>query len=529
MNVAQHSLAAFLAYLILSQLRIPGALFAATIFTVHPIEVESVAWIAEQKNTLSAIFYLSSLWAYLRYERDRDEKAATNKLCSRWYVLSLALFICGLLTKTVIASLPAAILVIVWWQRGKISWHDIRPLLAFFIVGAAFGLLTAWMERKFIGAEGAAFSLTVAERFLVAGRAVWFYLGKLVWLFTLVFIYPRWKLDAAAWWQWIFPGAAVVVTVALWAIRHHYRSPLAGWLFFVGTLLPALGFLNVYPFLFSFVADHFQYLAGLGIIVPVAAWLTLAGQRLSGTRERLGEFAAAVVVLGLATLTMLQSAMYGNVIALYQTTLARNPECWMAHNNLGAYFASHNRDQEAEPHFREALRLRPEYPEALLNLGMHQAKNGQFQQAIEQYQRALAIQPDYAEAQLNWGNALVQLKQLPTAIEHYRAAIELDPHAAMPYYNLANTLRDLGDSSIAIQYYQRAIELDPNVFEAHYNLALVLAKSGRLAEAIDHFRAAVALRPDYPDAQHSLELACRLQHVENQSSTKTPAEDGKNP
>lgn len=528
-NVVQHSLAAFLTYLILLRLKIPGALFAAAIFTIHPIEVESVAWISEQKNTLSANFYLSSVLAYLRYDCEQHEDAAAKRSYSRWYVLSLALFICGLLTKTVIASLPAAILVILWWQRGAISWRDIRPLTTFFIVGAAFGLLTAWMERKFIGAEGMAFSLTAAERVLVAGRAIWFYLAKLVWPINLVFIYPRWKLDTSAWWQWMFPFAAMVVTVALWALRRRWRSPLAGWLFFVGTLLPALGFLNVYPFLFSFVADHFQYLAGLGVIVPIAAWLTLALQRIDAPIERLGRFAGAVVILVLATLTMLQSAMYGDMIALYETTLARNRECWMAHNNLGAYLASHNRDGEAEPHYRAALRLLPRYPEALLNLGIHLAKHGEFPAAIEKYQQALAIQPDYAAAQLNWGNALVQLKQLPAAIEHYKAAVQLDPHAAMSQYNLANTFRDLGDSMSATQHYQQAIELNPNLFEAHYNLALILAKSDRFSEAIDHFRAAIALRPDHSDAHRSLELALRLHNGDGPMPRKSASPATKNP
>lgn len=506
-NVAQHALAAFLAYVILLRLKIPGALFAAAIFTVHPIEVESVAWISEQKNTFSAIFYFGSLLTYLRYERERGGIARTARHLTSWYVLSFALFTCGLLTKTVVASLPAAILVIAWWQRGTIAWRDVRPLVPFFIAGAALGLTTVWMERKFIGAEGTAFSLTAAERFLIAGRAVWFYLGKLMWPFNLVFIYPRWKLDAFAWWQWIFPAAAMVVTIAFWTIRHRWRSPLAGWLFFTGTLFPALGFLNVYPFLFSFVADHFQYLAGLGIIVPVAAWITLAARCLPPRCAWIGNGVMAALILGLATLSMLQSAMYGNTVALYETTLARNPECWMAHNNLGAYLASHNRDDEAVPHFRAALRLRPRYPEALLNLGIHLAKNGDFPAAIEKYEQALAIQTDYAEAQLNWGNALVQLKQLPAAIEHYEAAAQLDPHAAMPQYNLANALRNLGDTTAAIEHYKQATELDANLFEAQYNMALVLAKSGRIADAVDHFKSAIALRPEYAESHRGLGLA----------------------
>jgi protein O-mannosyl-transferase len=500
-NVLLHVAAACLAYAVLLRLKIPGALLAAAIFAVHPVEVESVAWISEQKNTLSAVFYLSSMLAYLQFDETRKPSL---------HVLALVLFTLGLLTKTVTATLPAALLVIFWWQRGKLSWRrDVLPLVPFFLLGAAAGGLTALVERKLIGAEGAAFDLSVWQRGLIAGRAIWFYLGKLVWPANLIFIYPRWTVDPAVWWQWLFPLAALVATAALWAARKRSRAPLAAWLFFVGTLFPALGFLNVYPFVFSFVADHFQYLASLGMIALAAAAISLGIARLPQSLRPLGNLACGALVVGLAVLTMFQSSMYGNVVQLYKTTLARNPACWMACNNLGAYLQDHDRNDEAEPYLHAAIQLRPDYPEALANLGVYYSRIGQPQKAIDMYQRALKARPDYWQAEDNWANVLVDMKRPREALEHYEAAARSQPKAAMPHYNLANTLRDQGDTDAAVKHYQEALKLRPDFVEAHYNLGIVLATTDRLPEAIDHFQTAVRLRPEYIDGHHNLGLALR--------------------
>jgi protein O-mannosyl-transferase len=510
-NVLQHAAAACLVYAVLLRLKVPGALLAAAIFAVHPIEVESVAWISEQKNTLSALFYLTAMLAYLRFDESRLTKERGGRVgesANKWYASALVLFVLGLLTKTVTATLPAALLVIFWWRRGVLSWRrDVLPLAPFFLLGAAAGSLTAWVERTLIGAEGAAYELTFLQRGLIAGRAIWFYLAKILWPSNLVFIYPRWNVNPAEWWQWLFPLATLAALGVLWTIRGRWRAPLAGALFFAGTLLPALGFLNVYPFVFSFIADHFQYLAGLGFIALVAAGLSRAIDLLPPAARPAGNIACAGLVVWLAVLTMFQSSIYGNVETLYRTTIRRNPECWMAYNNLAAYLTDHDRDDEAEPLYREAIRLRPEYPEALMNLGVHLAAVGRPQDAISLYERALAARPDYAEAELNWGNALVDLKRPQQAIEHFQAAVRLKPELAMPHYNWANTLRDLGDESGAVTQYQESLRLKPDFVEAHFNLGLVFAKSDRLPEAIEQFQAAVRLRPEYADAHHNLGVA----------------------
>ena len=257
-NVALHATAALLLVLCLRRLGVPGAGLAGLLFAVHPVCVESVAWISEQKNTLSLVFYLLSALAYPRFDRDRGRSA---------YLLAFVLFVLALLTKTVTATLPAALLVILWWQRGRLSLRrDAAPLAPWFLLAAASGLFTSWVERVVIGAQGAPFDLGPLQRCLLAGRVIWFYLGKLLWPANLMFVYPHWDAAASAlgWARCL--AAALLLTGALFLLRKRSRGPLAAWLFFTGSLFPALGFFNVYPFLFSYVADHFQYLACLGPI-----------------------------------------------------------------------------------------------------------------------------------------------------------------------------------------------------------------------------------------------------------------------
>jgi tetratricopeptide (TPR) repeat protein len=498
-NVIWHSLSVVLVYSILKKLKIPGALFAAAIFALHPVMVESVAWITEQKNTLSAVFYLSAMSLYLTFDQTRS---------GRQYLGALGFFALALATKTAIVTLPVSLLVIIWWQQGELSMkRDFWPLVPFFMLGVCAGLVTIVVERKVVGAEGVAFELTVLQRSLLASRVIWFYLAKLLWPANLTFIYPHWTIEPSEWWQWVFPIATILVTAVLWAIRRRSRVPLAGWLYFCATLFPVMGFLNVYYFNYSFVADHFQYLASLGVIVPVAAWLTLVLNRSQPGRRRLGRIACAASVAVLAVLTMNQCKMFGNVVELYRTTIHRNPDCWMAYNNLGNYLTAHGHESEAEPLYREAIRLRPDYPEALMNLGFHVSQMGRFDEAIELYKRSLAAKPTLFQAELDWGNTLVNAKRPQEAVEHFQAAALLQPKSPLPEYNLGNLLRNTGDAAGSIEHYKRSLQLKPDFVEAHFNFGLALAQSGQMNDAVDQFLLATKLRPEFVDAHQCLGLA----------------------
>ena len=275
-----HLAGVVLVFLILRSLEIPGALLAAGIFALHPVHVESVAWISEQKNTLSGALYLAAVLAYLRFDASRVE---TGRPSLWWpYLASLAFLILSLFSKTVTATFPAAILVIFWWKRGTVTWRrDVLPLIPFFAVGISAGIFSAYAERVFVGATGVDYELSAVQRCLLAGRVIWFYLFKLIWPVNLSFSYPKWEVDPAAWSDWFYLIGVLAAGLVMWKARHRSRAPLAAFLFFVGTLFPVLGFLNVYPFVYSYVADHFQYLASLGIITLVASAMTLAWERVN--------------------------------------------------------------------------------------------------------------------------------------------------------------------------------------------------------------------------------------------------------
>jgi protein O-mannosyl-transferase len=497
-NVLWHVISVTLLYFVLKRLKVPGALLATTIFALHPVMVESVAWISEQKNTLSAVFYLSAMLVYLEFDASRRRSR---------YFIALGLFALGLLTKTVTATLPAALLVIFWWQRGTLSWkRDVLPLAPFFVLGAAAGALTAWLERKQIGAEGAAFEISFLERGLIAGRVIWFYLGKLMWPTNLTFIYPRWEIDSAVWWQWLFPAAALGVMVLLWSLRRVSRGPLAGWLLFVGTLVPVLGFLNVFPFIYSFVADHFQYLASLGIIVLISAGIVLGLQQLPQALRYLG---GAVCILLLATMSILtwqQTGMYADAIRLFQTTLDRNPSCWMAHNNLGVeYFAIHDLQHSGE-HFRASLKINPLNPAALCNLAATLAEQGQLPEAIEKFQAGIQLSPSYSSAYSNLGIALAKVGRLPEALESFRSAVSYMPEDVQAINNLAVALTNSNRHPEAIALLERAIHLQPDSAESHEHLANALLRGGQTPQAIEQYELATRINPNIVEAHYHLGL-----------------------
>lgn len=265
-NVLLHALGSILLWRVLKRLELPGAWLAAAVFALHPVNVESVAWITERKNVLSAVFFFAAAWAYLRFAGESEGK----KRRWSWWLAALCLFVCALLSKTVACSLPAVLLLVRWWKKKRLQAGDVLPMVPFFIAGLWLGLQTARLEEHHVGASGAEWSFSLGERCLIAGRALWFYAGKLVWPVKLTFVYPRWQMDAGIWWQWLFPAAALAIVATLWFARKRIgRGPLVAVLVFAGALFPALGFVNVYPMRFSFVADHFQYLASIGIIVLV--------------------------------------------------------------------------------------------------------------------------------------------------------------------------------------------------------------------------------------------------------------------
>jgi tetratricopeptide (TPR) repeat protein len=499
-NVALHALSACLVVMIMRRISLPGAWLAGFVFALHPVYVESVAWISEQKSTLSGVFCLAALLVYLHFDQDRRRSR---------YWLATGLFALALLSKTVTATLPVVILAIFWWRRGKLEWkRDLLPLVPWLAAGISGGLFTAWVERVYIGARGADFLLSPAQRFLISGRAICFYFGKLLWPVNLMFLYPHWNVSAGVWWQWLFPVAVLAVFVGLIIAAHRYRGPLASFLIFAATLFPVLGFLNVYPFRYSYVADHFQYLASLGVIVPGIALLAWAIERRS-TRKGAAIAGSVLLIFVLGVLTWRQSRMYSDVETLYRTSLERNPASWMAHYNLGTLLADRP-DQltEAIAEYQVALRIKPDYAEAHHNLEIALSRiPGRLDDAIAEYQEALRIRPDFALAHNDLGIALSHTPgRMQNAIAEYQAALQVYPGFAEAHYNLGNLLSRLpGRRQDAIAEYQQALRIQPNYPEAHTNLGILLATMpGLSADAIAEYRAALRLRPDLAEAHNNL-------------------------
>jgi tetratricopeptide (TPR) repeat protein len=417
--------------------------------------------------------------------------------------LAIGLFLLGLLSKTAIVTLPLAWLVIFWWKRGAIFWRrDVAPVIPFFFLSTAAGLMTRWVEYGNIAYRARTLDLSLVDRCLIAGRAFWFQLGKLLWPSDLMFVYPRWNINATMWWQYLFPLAIVALLGILWSLRRWSRAPLAGVLFYIFLLLPSLGFLNIYFFLYSFVADHWQYLACLGIITLCASGIGLLAARFKHLQGWLEP--GVTLLLGglLFGLTWQQSRIYANSEALYRATIARNPDCWMAQVNLGNILYQANRIPEAMDLFKQALRIKPAVGH--YSIGNALVLKGRTSEAIEQYKQALQIDPDYAEAHHNLGSAFFLMGRTPEAIEHYAQALRIDPAFAEAHNNLGNALVQTGRAAEAIDHYKEALRITPNSADAHNNLAAALAQMGRTSEAIEQLKEALRIKPYDTDTRKNL-------------------------
>jgi tetratricopeptide (TPR) repeat protein len=594
-NVLLHAGSAVLLWRVLRQLNVRGAWLGAALWALHPVMVQSVAWITELKNTQSGFLYLLSILCFLKWDigksakmlsplpsqgRGRDEgsnavsqPSATKPLTSIlspsrrgeagqlwpnkpgrwwWFVLSLFFFVLATLSKPSVVMLPVVLFLCIWWRTGRTSWHDVLALAPFVLISALASVWTIFEQKFHAGATGTEWAQTWPDRLIIAGRAIWFYLAKLIWPHPLIFIYPRWQIDSSQATAYLPLLAALGGLLALWLNRAKWsRAVFFAATYYVVSLFPVLGFFSVYFFRYSFVSDHFQYLASMGPLALGAAGIVTGVGRLTRSLplSRLGwppvhvagvsetpfgetpsrlssagvdalQFSgniaavrskslllratAGTCLLLFVVLTWRQTAVYHNLVTLYTATLTRNPGCWMAHYNLGIALNEHGDIDGAITHYRQALDLRPSYGEAHYNLGRLLVQKGQVDEAVTHYEKALEINPADAEAHNNLGATLFANGRVDEAIAHYRKALAIRRDYADASCNLASALLSNGDLDGAIAYYSGCLAVSPNQVEAQYNLATVLLRTGRTDEAMAHYQKVLELSPDNADARANL-------------------------
>src|SRR5262245_36276454 len=438
-NILLHAANALLLWRLLSALKVPGAWLAAGIFALHPVQVESVAWITERKNVLMGFFFLLTLLAWTRFIDERNQRSGANerprpeeatqdgkisRVSWRFYWLALIFYLLALSSKATACTLPAALFLILWLQKKRIDWRRVSQITPFIVLGLAMGLMTIWWERYHQFTLGPMFALGPLERLIVATHAVWFYLGKLFWPANLTFIYPQWTIEPNNPFSYIWLVAGIASCVGIYFARRYVgRSLEVAAAFFVVTLSPVLGFIMLYTFRYTFVADHYQYLACIGPIALVSAGLVKLSESVP-YGPRFLSVLGILLLSWLGLLTWRQSASYRDGETLWRTTIDRNPDCWMAENNLGSELLERGDNDGAIAHIEKSLRLKFDLPEAHNNLTNALFRKGDADAAIAQARVALNFDPNNADTLAVLGMALITKGQLDEAIAQLSKALE---------------------------------------------------------------------------------------------------------
>lgn len=501
-NILLHATNAFLLFLVLRKLGMPWAWFAAAVYAVHPLNVESVAWVTERKNVLAVFFFCLATLSWMKFlPIDTHQEEATDKASppnQPWlfYALTLLAFLGGLLSKTVTCMWPVAIILLYWGARHRWKIQQLASLLPFYIVGGCMGLLTAYLERKHVGAEGLEWDFSIIEKFMIAGRVFWFYISKTLLPYPLVFFYPRWEITDDNLFALSWTTTAALLVVLLFVFRGKLsRWPLTAVLIYSVTLFPAMGFFAVYPMRYSFVADHFAY-------IPFLAVMTLAAGivwQIPHDKVRHGVAIAALAIL--AVLTFQRCGVYESAETLWLDTLAKNPASCAAHNNLGLVYMDRGmaqNDQEqlsrAAEHFQTLTQCRIEQHKGHYHLGLIATRLGRYDEAVGRFQEALRINPDYVEAKYNLGIALNKSGKPDEAVRVFREV----EHSDLVYdARLLAGIISFGQKKYqaAEDDFQVAVDANPTSVEALVNLATTRIKLGQLEAARETLLRAQSVDP----------------------------------
>ena len=509
-NLLLHAAVTLMLWRFLRRLAVPGAWVAAMIFAVHPLHVESVAWVIGRKDMLATLFYLGAALAYMRFVEDQ-----------RWqrYAMALALFTAGLLCKSMLVTLPAALLIWHWWKHGRVTADDVTRVLPLLLVGL-FVTVIDWSFYK--SREVISFDYAFIERVLIAARSLVFYVDKLVWPTELVVIYPKWEVSVGDWFAWGCALAALLVAGLLWCCQRQIgRGPLAGLLFFVVTMSPTLGFVDYGYMQFSFVADRYQYLAEIGVIAVVVGIVAhglkrLAGagavsvastastasatsgatvertrnaapsNRLAGVRKASVQVMAAVMLAAslaaLGMTTWRQASLYHDAGTLFTHIITHNPEARGAYHNLGDWFHKQEQFEEARAAYQIAVEQRPDFAPLRNQMGITFDKLNQYENAEEQYRVSVKINPRFVHGMNNLASVLARQEKYQESLKYYRKVLAMDPNYINSHIGMGFVLSKLNRLEEALASFDRALELDPSRTEARTNRDQVLKFLGRTAE-----------------------------------------------
>ena len=510
-NILMHGACAVLLWRVLRSLRVQGAWLGGALWALHPVQVESVAWITEMKNTESALFFLLSILFFVKWLR-AQELSGRNR--GGWhYALSLLFAALAMASKSSTVVLPVVLCLCAWWIEGRWQWRNLVRVLPIFLMSVGASALAIWTQTLQPGILiDPQWVRPLPQRLATAGDAVWFYLGKLLWPDPLITIYPRWQVDAGQWVSYL-PLLAVIVTFSVLWLKCRSggavsRACFFAFAYFLAALLPVLGLIDSFISRYSLVFDHFQYLAGIGPLALAGAGLAQASNIVIPKRPWLQSGLCAGLLLSLGMASWQRTWVYKSEEILWNDTVAKNPDCWLGHYNVGNALVQKGKADEAIAEYQRALEINPNYADAHNNLGNSLFRKGHLDEAIAHYQRALEeIDPNNAAGRTNLGNALFQKRQLGDAIEQYNMAVKINPNYAQAHGNLGVALFQQGRLDDAIAEYQKALEINPKYVEARTNLGNVLLQKGWLDEAIVQYQIAVKINPGYALAHGNLGVA----------------------
>jgi protein O-mannosyl-transferase len=475
-NVLLHGACAVLLWRVLRGLRVQGAWLGAALWALHPVAVESAAWITEMKNTESGLFFLLSILFFVRWLRAKELDRRTG---GSWnYALTLLFAALAMASKSSAVILPVVLCLCAWWMEGRWRWRNVTKVLPILLMAMVASALPIWSQSlQLATVTDPQWVRTWPQRLATAGDAVWFYLGKLLWPHPLIAIYPRWQIDAGQWVSYLPLLAVIVILSVFWFKRELWsRACFFAFAYFMAALLPILGLVDNFIFQFSFVFDHFQYLASIGPLALTGAGLARFSDMVIPKKPWLQSGLCAGLLLFLGMTSWQRTWVYQSQETLWTDTLAKNPTCWVGQYNLGSILL----------------------------------QKGQVDKALEHFQNAVEINPNYLEAHSNLGLALLQKGQMDEAVAHFKKASEIAPNSLSTHYNLGVALFRNGELDEAVAQYRKALEINPNSLETHYNLGLTLFKKRQLDEAIAQFLEVLRLKPDFSPAQDYLARARAL-------------------